>query len=72
MFSNVMIIGSSYHFHQSHNHHSLTKTENKNETFLTRWTYHHTVGHARTFWIAYQRALKKKGSLVLRVEDLVS
>jgi glutamyl-tRNA synthetase len=28
------------------------------------------VGHARTFWIAYQRALRHRGTLVLRSEDL--
>ena len=29
------------------------------------------VGHARTFWIAYQRTLSAGGLLLLRVEDLV-
>ena len=28
------------------------------------------LGHARTFWIAYQRALAAQGALVLRNEDL--
>src|SRR5664280_688880 len=28
------------------------------------------VGHARTFWTAYQRALAAAGSLVMRMEDL--
>jgi glutamyl-tRNA synthetase len=28
------------------------------------------LGHARTFWVAYQRALAGKGKLVLRNEDL--
>ncbi len=28
------------------------------------------IGHARTFWIAYQRALEHRGTLVLRNEDL--
>ena len=28
------------------------------------------IGHARTFWIAYQRALEANGTLVLRDEDL--
>ena len=28
------------------------------------------LGHARTFWIAYQRALAAKGALILRNEDL--
>jgi glutamyl-tRNA synthetase len=28
------------------------------------------LGHARTFWIAYQRALARHGALVLRNEDL--
>lgn len=28
------------------------------------------IGHARTFWIAYQRALEAKGTLVFRNEDL--
>lgn len=28
------------------------------------------LGHARTFWIAQQRAIAKRGTLVLRIEDL--
>ena len=28
------------------------------------------IGHARTFWVAYQRALHHRGTLVLRNEDL--
>ena len=28
------------------------------------------IGHARTFWVAYQRALQCRGTLVLRNEDL--
>ena len=28
------------------------------------------IGHARTFWIAYQRAVAHDGTLVLRNEDL--
>ena len=28
------------------------------------------IGHACTFWMAYQRALKREGTLVLRIEDL--
>src|SRR3982074_2881609 len=28
------------------------------------------VGHARTFWIAAQRAIENKGTLILRNEDL--
>ena len=28
------------------------------------------LGHARTFWIAYQRALAARGTLILRNEDL--
>lgn len=28
------------------------------------------LGHARTFWSAYQRSLKQKGSLIFRNEDL--
>ena len=28
------------------------------------------LGHARTFWIAQQRALAANGSLLLRIEDL--
>lgn len=28
------------------------------------------IGHARTFWIAAQRALKQRGTLILRNEDL--
>ena len=28
------------------------------------------IGHARTFWIAYQRALEHRGTLILRNEDL--
>lgn len=28
------------------------------------------LGHARTFWIAYQRSLAANGTLVLRIEDL--
>jgi len=28
------------------------------------------LGHARTFWIARQRALEHRGALVLRIEDL--
>ncbi|HXZ81363.1 MAG TPA: tRNA glutamyl-Q(34) synthetase GluQRS [Terriglobales bacterium] len=28
------------------------------------------LGHARTFWIAYQRALANRGTLILRNEDL--
>ncbi|MCL6464554.1 MAG: tRNA glutamyl-Q synthetase, partial [Acidobacterium ailaaui] len=30
------------------------------------------LGHARTFWTAYQRALAANGTLVLRDEDLDS
>jgi len=28
------------------------------------------LGHARTFWVAYQRALQHRGTLILRNEDL--
>src|SRR5258708_23928272 len=28
------------------------------------------LGHARTFWIAAQRAMEEKGTLILRNEDL--
>src|SRR5256885_16380949 len=28
------------------------------------------VGHARTFWMAYERAREARGVLVMRVEDL--
>jgi glutamyl/glutaminyl-tRNA synthetase len=28
------------------------------------------IGHARTFWIAYQRAVERDGTLILRDEDL--
>jgi len=28
------------------------------------------IGHARTFWVAYQRALQHRGTLILRNEDL--
>lgn len=33
-------------------------------------TGHLHLGHARTFWIAQQRALAHRGTLVLRIEDL--
>ena len=28
------------------------------------------IGHARTFWAAYSRAKKAKGTLVMRIDDL--
>src|SRR5271166_5799629 len=28
------------------------------------------IGHARTFWVAYQRTLQRRGTLILRNEDL--
>ncbi|MGA1014389.1 MAG: glutamate--tRNA ligase family protein, partial [Limisphaerales bacterium] len=33
-------------------------------------TGHLHLGHARTFWIAQQRAMAEGGSLILRMEDL--